>query len=205
MNARDLNPCKLNMHSTFNQCLKQAEAMTESYRLEYDPLREFPQNWYVSTTLIVMAIVSAAISATSAITSAQSQSDAAKYNAAVASNNATAAAQQGEFDAQQIRDKNRRTLAQQRNSFAANGIAPDSGSASDVSADSAQQGEMQALMAIYTGRSSANAYDAQARLQQSNAGNAMTAGYIGAGASILGGISGAANADASSKNPTFMR
>jgi hypothetical protein len=193
------------MHSTFEDCLKRAEAMTKSYRLEYDPLGEYPQNWYVSTTLIVMALVSAAVSAAGTYVSSQAQSDANKYNAAIAKNNATSAAQQGEFDAQQIRDKNRRTIAQQRNAFAANGIVPDSGSAADVSADSKQQGEMQALMAIYTGRTSATAYDAQARLDSMQAGNAQTAGYIGMGTTILGGVSSAAAADAGSRNPTFIK
>lgn len=189
----------------FQRCLLQAEAMTKSYRLEYDPMGEYPQNWYVSTTLITLAVVSALISAAGTYASAQSQHDAANYNAAIAKNNATSAAQQGEFDAQQIRDKNRRTIESQRNSFAANGIVPDSGSAADVRADSSQQGEMNALMAIYTGRTSANAYDAQARLQSMNASNAMTAGYIGVGGTLLSGVAGAASADASSKNPTFMR
>lgn len=195
----------MNERETFRGCLLRAEQMTKNYRLELYPFDETPRCWYVSTTLITLAVVSALVSAAGTYVSAQSQHDAANYNAAIAKNNATSAAQQGEFDAQQIRDKNRRTIESQRNSFAANGIVPDSGSAADVRADSSQQGEMNALMAIYTGRTSANAYDAQARLQSMNASNSMTAGYIGIGGTLLSGANSAGNLDATSKNPTFMR
>ena len=190
------------MTRTFDDCLRDAKRIVEIHRA---PGGFDPKCWYVSTTLIAIALVSAAVSATGAIMSAQAQSDSAKYNAAVANNNAAMARQQGEFDAQQIRDKNRRVLAQQRNVFAANGVATDTGVATDVAADSAQQGEMQALMAIYTGRSSATAQEAQRKLYNMQAGNAMTAGYMSAGASLLGGASSAAAMDAGSKNPTFMK
>jgi hypothetical protein len=188
----------------FELCLRQAESITQSYR-RMSPRGHDPKNWYVSTTLIVLALVSAAVSAAGAMSSAQAQSDAAKYNSVIAKNNAQSAAQQGQFDAQQIRDKNRRILASQRSAFAANGGEVDSGSAADVSADSAQQGEMQALMAIYTGKTSATAYEAQSKLQAMQAGNAMTAGYIGVGSSIIGGVASAGMMDAQSKNPTFIK
>ena len=70
----------------------------------------------------------------------------------------------------------------------------------DVSADSALQGEMQALMAIYTGRSSATAFEAQSRLDRMNAANAQQQGYIGVASSIVGGAS---NAGMIAANPNF--
>ncbi len=186
----------MNDHEKYQLCLRQAEQMTKQYRLVLDPYECNPRCWYVSTTLAVLAIVASlvgtGVSAYGASVSADAQSDAAKYNAAVARNNANSAAQQGAFDAQQIRDRTRRVLAQQRNAFAANGIVPDAGSAADVSADSAQQGEMQALMAIYTGKTSANSWEARARLNQSEAANASTAGTIAVGSSIIGGFGNAA-------------
>lgn len=202
MSDRGSDPCKRNMCSTFDQCLEQARMIVESYRRE---AVGDPKCWYVSTTLITLALVSAAVSAYGAYYSAQSQSDAAKYNAAVANNNAAAAAQQGEFDAQQIRDRNKRILAQQRNAFAAAGVDPDSGSASDVASDSAVQGELQALMAIYTGRSSQTAEQARSRLYAMQADRAQTGGYVAVGGTILSGLTTAASVDASSRQPTFIR
>ena len=153
-----------------------------------------------TTILAVLAVAAAAAAGTGAYMSAQAQSDAAKYNAVVANNSATAATQQAQFDAQQIRDRNRRVLAQQKTAFAANGIDPTSGSATDVRADSAQQGEMQALMAIYTGRTSATASEAQARLDRLQSSNAQTAGYIGVASSLL---QGGTNAGMIYANPNF--
>ena len=186
----------------FELCFNRATLIVKSYRKDA-PCD--PKNWYVSTTLIVMALVSAAISATGQYMSAQAQSDAAKYNAAVARNNASTALQQGTFDAEQIRQQNVRKIAAQRNAMAANGIDPNSGSAVDIQQDSAQQGEMNALMALYTGRTGAVSGMAQSRLQSMEASNAMTAGYLGVGSSILGGAASAAAYDANSKNPTFMK
>ena len=59
---------------------------------------------------------------------------------------------------------------------------------------------MQALMAIYTGKTSANAYEAQAKLSNMQADSAQTAGYIGVTSSILGGASSAGMISA---NPNF--
>lgn len=158
-----------------------------------------------ATTLMILAamsVVSGAVSAYGAYSSSQAQADSAKYNAAVARNNAGAAAQQAQFDAQQIRDKNKRILAQQRNAYGANGFTIDSGSAADVASDSALQGELQALMSIYTGKTSATAAEAQAKLFNMNAQHAETAGYIGVAGSLLGG---ATNAGAFMANPAFSK
>lgn len=196
----------MNDKERYESCLRQAAEMTQRYRLVLDPYQDNPQCWYVSTTVavigIVLSLIGTGVSAYGAQVSADAQSDAAKYNAAVNRNNAASAAQQGAFDAQQIRDRNRRLLAQQRNAFAANGIVPDSGSAADVSADSAQQGEMQALMAIYTGRSSANSFEARARLNSLEAANAQTAGQIGVASTIIGGFGNAATIG-NNNSPSF--
>lgn len=177
-------------------CLQRAKAIVAAHRAEM-PEGCDPKAWYVTTTLAAIAVASALIGAGMSAYGMQVQSsaqaDAAKYNAAVNRNNAQSAMDQANFDANQIRDKNRRVLAQQRNAFAANGVVPDSGSAADVQRDSAQQGEMQALMAIYTGRTSANSFEARANLNQMEASNDQTAGMIGTGSSIIGGLGSAAN------------
>jgi hypothetical protein len=184
----------------FELCLRLSEQIVQSYRSQ---ACGDPQNIFATTTtLITMAILATAATVAGTLYSSQAQSDSAAYNAAVAKNNAGVAAQQADFDAQQIRDKNQRVIAQQRNAYAASGVALDSGSTADVQKDSSLQGEMQALMAIYTGKTSANAANAQARLFQMQSGQAQTAGYIGAGSSLLGGAS---NVSGIATNPRFQK
>lgn len=188
----------------FETCYLQASKIVQSYRDEC-PINFDPKNVYATATVLAVAAIAsslagAGVSAYGAIAQGQASADAAKYNAAVAANNETAATQQAQFDAQQIRDKNKRELASQRAAFGANGIDPDSGTAIDVRSDSAQQGEMQALMAIYTGKTSATAYNASGRLDRMSAANATAAGGIAAGGSLLGGVSSAATL---ATNPNF--
>ena len=158
----------------------------------------------ITSTLVIVALVaaSAAMSAASAKSSAKAQKNAAEYSAAVERNAAMTAQQQAEFDAQQIRDKSRRLVASQRAAFAASGIDPNSGRATDVSADTKNQGEMEALIAIYTGRSSATGHLAQSRLDTMRGDAAHRAGNINAASSLLSGASSASTTK-SSGNPGF--
>ncbi|UOF78084.1 hypothetical protein [Caudoviricetes sp.] len=149
---------------------------------------------------LILAVLGAAVSAAGAVQSAQAQKKAAKFNAEVSKKNAQSAAEQAAFDAERIRDKNKRILASQRAAFSASGIDPDSGSAVDVSADSAAQGEMDALMAIYIGKTSANANIARSRLSDMEADNASSAGKLGAMSSLLGGATSAYRA---TRNPSM--
>lgn len=186
----------------YRQCQDRAAIIVAAYRSQC-PDQFDPKAWYASTTFLVIAILATAAAATGTVMSAQAQSDAAKYNAAVAKNQAETAAQQAAFDAQQIRDKNRRILGAQRAAFAASGVDPDAGTPVDIRADSANQGELEALTAIYTGRSGANSALARAKLENFTARSAMTSGYIQAGSSLLSGASSAYQINAGSKNPTF--
>lgn len=162
-----------------------------------------PKAWFASTTAIVTAVIAAAASATTAVMSAQAQQDSAKYNAAVARNQAETANQQAQFDAQQIRDKNRRLLGAQRAAYAASGVDTSSGSAQDVQSDSATRGELEALSAIYTGKTGATSAMARAKLDEYQGQSAMTLGYFSAGSSLLSGAAAANAADAQSDKPTF--
>lgn len=155
----------------------------------------------------ILSVIAAVVSAVGAKQTASAQEDAAKYNADVEKNNAETAAQQGQFDAQQIRDRNKRTLAAQRAAFSASGL-DESGSVLDVRDDSAAQGEMDALVAIYTGQTSANASMARARLDNMQGAAARRSGNIGAASSLLGGATsgayyGSIAYSGSKSNPKF--
>lgn len=139
---------------------------------------------------IIAALASTAVGVTSAIMQGEAAEDAAKYNAAVAENDARAAAEQSQYEAQRIRERNRRILATQRASQASSGLAL-TGSFEDVQLDSAIQGEMDALAAIYTGQINAGSAEARAQLARLEGRNAKRAGYMKAGGTLIGGASSA--------------
>ena len=153
---------------------------------------------------IFAALASTAVGVYSSMAQADAQEDAARYNAAVAENDANAAAQQSQYEAQRIRDRNRRILASQRANQAKSGLAL-TGSFSDVQLDSAIQGEMDALAAIYTGQINAGSAEARAQLSRMEGRAAKRAGYLGAGGSLLTGASGVASISASTPKaqPSF--
>jgi hypothetical protein len=176
------------MSPDFKQCLIQAKKIVDDHKLSSGC---DPQAGYLTATAIGLAIASAAIGAYTSYQSGQAQKDAAKYNAKVATNNADAAVQQAQFDAQQIRSKNKRILAAQKAIYSGSGIDLASGSSGDVAYDSSIEGEMDALKAIYTGQTNARSFAASAALDKSRASNAETIGNYGAAGSILGGASSA--------------
>lgn len=141
--------------------------------------------------LAILGVISAVVSAAGAVYSGQQQKKAADYNADVNKKNAETAQQQAMFDAEQQRAQNRKLLGAQRAAYSASGIDPDGGSPIDVQRDSAAQGELEALTAIYTGRSSANASNARATLNRMEGRAAVTGSYFSAGASLLSGASSA--------------
>ena len=159
------------------------------------------EDGYVLEALaLVAAVAGAAVSAVGAASSAQAQSNAQKYNAAVESNNAGAAAQQAKYDAQQISDRTRRNVAQQRAAMAASGFDPNTGSFKSITDDTKQQGERDRLSRIYQGRLAINRSQSQSQLDSMAASADQTAGYFAVGSSLL---SGAGQATSIATNPNF--
>jgi hypothetical protein len=149
--------------------------------------------------LAIMAVISAAVSAVGMKQAAVAQEKSSEYNADINKKNAEAANQQGMFDAEQTRIRNKRLLSAQQAAYSASGVDPNAGSATDVKQDSTIEGEMDALVALYTGKSSANAFNNRSGLNQMQAGYARTSGNIGAASSLLGGAGQAYGA----LNPKF--
>jgi hypothetical protein len=136
-----------------------------------------------------LQIAGTVISAIGALQSASSQRDAANYNAAVASQNATIARQQGEADAAKLRRQQTKQLGDMRAAYAANGISLE-GSAIDVLGDTAGQFELDIQNARYNAELKAIGYGNEAQLQRSRASSAETAGYLNAAGTIIGGTAG---------------
>ena len=118
---------------------------------------------------------------------ASAQKKAANYDAQVASNNALQAQQASQYEATRTRDRNRRLLASSVAATAKNGIQL-SGSASDVLYDSSVQGELDAMASLYTGKVSANAQEAQARLSRMKSSSISASQGINAAGTALGGV-----------------
>jgi len=138
---------------------------------------------------IVLAGVSAAVSAVGAVRSAQAQAGAANYNAELAQQNAQTATMQGQAAAEaQQRDAARRIGASLA-AFGASGVQTDTGSPTDVMADSVRQATLDNLTTQYNYKLRATGQLDQAGLDRANASNATQAGVLGATSALIGGAS----------------
>lgn len=166
--------------------------------------------WVTSTVLAVVAVAAAVagagVGAYSAIQAGENAKQAADFNTAVQKNNALAAQQQAAYEAQRVRRRNALVSGAQRAAFSKAGVDI-SGSVNDVLYDSAVQGEMDAIAALYTGKVRSNSDRAGAMLSTLQGDNAQQSSYYSAAGSILGGVGSGASAGAGyiqrQNNPTF--
>lgn len=137
-----------------------------------------------------LAALGTAVSAAGAVVSGMQAQQAGNYNAEVARNNALAAEQKAGFEAGLIRERGAETLSAGTAAFGKAGV--DLSGSTSVGAtlgQTARNTEMDALAALYSGRIDANAYRAQAELERSRGRQAMVAGVINAGSTLLTGLS----------------
>ncbi len=158
-------------------------------------------------TGLVASVASAGVGAAGAISSADAQANAAKYNAEVAAqneqvakNNATQAAQAGEVQANTVQQKTRAEVGALKANEAASGVDVNTGSPVDVRSSAASLGELNAITVQSNAAKTAYGYQTQAAgfgnestLDTTQAANDETAGEIGAGSTLLGGLSSGAN------------
>lgn len=136
---------------------------------------------------LVVTVVAAAASAYVQYEQAEQQSKVAKYNAKVAENRAIEERQRAAFAAEQQREANRRVLARQRAAYGAADVEVNAGSPLLVMADSARQAELDAQIILSGGAARASGFTAQSNLDRFQAQNLKTAGYYGAGTTLLSG------------------
>jgi hypothetical protein len=144
------------------------------------------------TTLEVVGQIGAASAASA---QAKGQQAISNYNARVAEQNARAAEIQAGFKGRQqalAADRQESTLL---NQLGASGVSPTEGTPLLIQTEQADQADLDQLMIGYQGvvaaqqqRSQAAIDKAQASLYGQQASAAMTAGYIGAGTSLLYGF-----------------
>lgn len=152
---------------------------------------------------LALGAIGTGISAIGSIEQGQATAAAARYQAQVASNNqiiaqqqAQSAAQAGEAAAETQSLKTREEVAAAAAGAAANGMEPNSGSASDTQKSMRLVGNVNALnaqqqgeMSAYGFNSQATGFGAQSALDTAEASSAATAGFIGGASSLLGGAS----------------
>lgn len=136
---------------------------------------------------LVLTAAGTAVGAVGAVRSAQAQSNAADYNATVATQNAEAARAQGEAAVEaQARDAER----QQGSAIAlygGAGVDGSTGSASDVLAASTREATLQQATTRYNYKLRALGYMDQAALDSAQAKNARSAGWLNMTSTLLSG------------------
>jgi hypothetical protein len=154
---------------------------------------------------LAVSAIGAGVGAVGAISSANAASASANYNAQVAqqnqqiaTQNATLAGQAGEAQAAQQQQKTRAEVGAIKTSQAAGNIDVNSGSALDVQSSAASLGELNAITIrgnaakeAYGYETQSTSFENQAQLDAAQSSSDMTAGEIGAGSTILGGLGSA--------------
>lgn len=158
-----------------------------------------PFSWVMGITAVVGAVVGTTTSIVSANNTKkvnEYQAKVAQDNAKIAEENAKNERQSGLEEARRQRIKTIQTIGAQQTAMAANGIDIASGSALDTVSDTAQTGELDALMLQYNSERQAfnyemqsNNFTNQANLDMFAAKNAKTTGTLNAVGSVVNSVS----------------
>lgn len=137
------------------------------------------------------AVISALATAYATYSASQAQAAAQDYQAKVARNQQQQARDAAAIAAQNAEARMKRVLAAQRAAIGASGVMSTEGSPLLVQLDSAEEAAFDLAKIRYSGEVRATGYRAEEILQRWQAGATRRAGYIGAGASLLGGAASA--------------
>ncbi len=142
---------------------------------------------------MAIGIIGGVISAIGSLQQANAQAASAEYNAKVAERNKRAVKNQTESEIEDRQVEHRRQLGSMRASYGASGLQME-GSPLDVLEDTATEQAFDISKIRYQGAMKAEGYSEQAALYKLEAKSAKTAGWIGAGSALIGGLqSGLAN------------
>lgn len=117
-----------------------------------------------------------------------SEARAANYNADVNVIQARQAQEQAALKASELTRRNRQVGAAARAGAQENGFDL-GGSIADVLSQAERQGQLDVLSAVYDGSVQAAGLYSEAKMNRRRAGSAVTAGIIGMGSQVLGGVS----------------
>lgn len=141
---------------------------------------------------LILGAVGGIVGALGKIQEGNAAAAAGRYNAQVSTQNAARIRAEAATEIEDKRRDIRRQLGTIRASYGGSGI-DFSGSPLDVLADSAQQGEWDVTKIRYKAEVAAVDEENRANLYRMGADASQTAGYLGAGASFLSGVSSGVN------------
>lgn len=137
------------------------------------------------TGVEIALIGSSVLAASGAVMQGQQQKDMADYQAAQTDADAHAAKTAAKVEAERIRKAGRRQAAQANAALAGSGVETGEGTALRITSDITEGAEHDAYMTVINGANTASRYRAQAQADRISGNNAATAGYLGAGGSLL--------------------
>ena len=146
----------------------------------------------------VAAVAGTAVATTGVIMQAQQQKKAYQYQGAVADQQVELAERAGAAAEADTRERARRVMAAQRNALGEGGITQE-GTPLLVLMDTAQQAELDALRARYSGQVAAHGPSIEADLARQRAGYTDTARNFGVGSTLLTGATNVAGIYASGR------
>ena len=141
----------------------------------------------MSALPMVLMIAGTAMSAIGTYQQSQTQAATAKYNAQVAAQQAEAVRRAGEFEAAKIAREKKQMLGRQKARYGKAGVLSFTGSPLEVMADTAAQYELDIAASRYNTQVGVSRYKYESTYQKGMAGRYATAGYIGAGSTLLTG------------------
>lgn len=147
---------------------------------------------YAAIIVVAAAVASTAVAAYGAYESHKTASEAADYQAKIASNQAKAAAYSASVRARQERQRTRLIVGRQETLYGASGVSTDVGTPLLVMSESARQGELDALNIEYGGKLARGSFEAESKLRAYEADALLRSGYIRAGSTLLSGAGQAA-------------
>lgn len=147
-----------------------------------------------------LMLASGAVQAVGSIVQGNAANAAAKANAAALEQQAEAENRAAGAREETQRRQNRQFLGAQRAALAQAGIGVE-GSAYDIARQSAINAELDALNIRYEGQLRSNKLRNEAKITRFEGKQAKIGGYLGAGASILSGVSNYAGVKAGLKGP----
>lgn len=162
------------------------------------------QHAFGSEAAVAIAIATAAAAAvasgTAAIVQSQQASATSKYNEEVAGQQAELAKRAGAAAEADTREQSARVKALQRAQLGDSGVTSE-GTPLLLLLDTAEQAEVEALRARYTGEVNTQAAEANVNLFKLRGQQARSAGVIGAGTSLLTGAANVGSVYARSQGP----
>lgn len=143
---------------------------------------------WVAVSMAVISLIGVGVSATAQVSAADAANDAAKYNAEMQKRAANDALTRGAADAAAVKERSRRMIASQVAAQSAEGFDSSTGTALELSTETAGFGELDALKTINNAQRKASGMNAQADLDLFQGRSAQSAGYLNATGTVFSGI-----------------